>query len=151
MKKEYVDILSALLTPVIAIITTYIAIQQYRGTRLKLRHDLYDRRLLLYTAVGEFLAHIVSNASVDEAQLVPFLQKTRESYFLFGKNVTDYVTLLYNKGCALHCYDQQLHHSHNLSDEERTRLAHEQGELMKWFAGQFVIAQKKFAKQLSLE
>jgi hypothetical protein len=57
--KPYVDLFAALLTPVIAIIATYIAYQQYRANQLKLRHELYDRRLLLYNAVAEFLAHIV--------------------------------------------------------------------------------------------
>ncbi len=43
--KDYVDVLSALLTPFIAIITTYIAYQNYRNAKLKLRHELYDKRL----------------------------------------------------------------------------------------------------------
>ena len=53
--KPYVDLFAALLTPVIAIIATYIAYQQYRANQLKLRHEPYDRRLLLYNAVAEFL------------------------------------------------------------------------------------------------
>jgi hypothetical protein len=57
--KPYVELFAALLTPVIAIVMTYIAIQQYRANKIKLRHDLYDRRLLLYNAVAEFLAHII--------------------------------------------------------------------------------------------
>ncbi len=36
---SFIQILAALLTPMIAIVTTYIAIQQYRGGTLKLRHD----------------------------------------------------------------------------------------------------------------
>ena len=87
--KAYVDLFAALLTPVIAIVTTYIAIQQYRANQLKLRQDLYDRRLLLYNAVAEFLAHVMQEGATDRTQLITLLQKTRESYFLFGKEVSD--------------------------------------------------------------
>jgi len=85
-----VDLFSALLTPLIAIVMTYIAIQQYRANQLKLRHDLYDRRLLPYNAVAEFLPHVMREGTADRAQLVTLLQKTRESYFLFGKEISDY-------------------------------------------------------------
>jgi hypothetical protein len=148
--KPYVDLFAALLTPVIAIIAAYIAYQQYRANQLKLRHELYDRRLLLYNAVAEFLAHIFRDGKAGDPQLMTLLQKTRESYFLFGKDVSDYVTELYKKGVDLECNDTQLHHS-NLPVEERTRLAHANGELRKWFGHQFDIAQKKFAAKLSLE
>ena len=97
MKKEYVDFFSALLTPLIAVVMTYIALQQYRANRLKLRQNLYDRRFALYNATAEFLAYIFSHGAVDNQQLFPFLQRTRESYFLFGPDVADYVTTLHKK------------------------------------------------------
>ena len=151
MKKEYVEFFAAWLAPWVLIVTTYIAVQQYRANRLKLRHDFYDRRLILYNAVSEFLAHILSKASVDNTQLIPFLQKTRESYFLFGREVAEYVRLLYEKGVDLEYYNDQLHHSSLPVGEERARLAKEQGELLKWPAAQFDDAQKKFGKELSLK
>ena len=148
--KAYVDLFAALLTPLIAIIATYIAYQQYRANHLKLRQDLYDRRLALFNAVAEFLAHIMREGTADSAQSVTLLQKTRESYFLFGKDISDYVTELYKKGVDLDCYETQLHHS-NLPVGERTRLTHERGELLKWFGRQFDVAREKFATKLSLE
>jgi hypothetical protein len=149
--KIYVDLFSALLTPLIAIVMTYIAIQQYRANQLKLRHDLYDRRLLLYNAVAEFLAHVMREGTADRAQLVTLLQKTRESYFLFGKEISDYVTDLYKKGVDLEHYEKQLDHSHLPVGGERTRIAGQQAELLKWFGHQFDVIQPMFAKKLSLE
>jgi len=149
--KPYVDLFAALLTPVIAIIATYIAYQQYRANQLKLRHELYDRRLLLYNAVAEFLAHIVREGKADRIQLMTLLQKTRESYFLFGKDVSEYVTELYKKGVDLEHYDTELHHSNLPVGDERQRLAQANGELLKWFGHQFDVAQQKFAAKLSLE
>jgi hypothetical protein len=149
--KAYVDLFAALLTPVIAIVMTYIAIQQYRANQLKLRQDLYDRRLLLYNAVAEFLAHVMQEGTADRTQLITLLQKTRESYFLFGKEVSDYVTDLYKKGVNLQSYEKQLNHANLPVGGERTRLAEQQGELLKWFGHQFDVIQPMFAKKLSLQ
>ena len=46
-----VPVLSALLTPTIAIITTYIAYEQWRTNRNKLKLDLFDRRFAVYDAM----------------------------------------------------------------------------------------------------
>jgi hypothetical protein len=42
--KALVEASSAALTPVVAILTVYIAYQQYQTNMSKLRLDLYDRR-----------------------------------------------------------------------------------------------------------
>ena len=148
--KPYVNLFAALLTPVIAIVTTYIAIQQYRANQLRLRHDLYDRRLTLYIAVAEFIAHVTQSGTADRAQLVT-LQKTRESFFLFGKEVSDYITDMYKKGVDLECYTEQLDHTNLPGGGERTRIAHERAELVKWFGKQYDVIQSLFAKKLSLQ
>jgi hypothetical protein len=142
---------AALLTPVIALVMTYIAIQQYRANQLKLRHDLYDRRLQVYNAVAEFLGHVMREGTADRKQLITLLQKTRESHFLFGKEISDYITDLYKKGADLEYYEKQLDHSGLPVGDERTRLAHLQGDLLKWFGHQFDVIQSMFAKTLSLQ
>jgi hypothetical protein len=57
--KPYIEIFSALLTPTIAVITTFIAIQQYRNNRLKQRLDLYERRMAIYKAVTAYISDCV--------------------------------------------------------------------------------------------
>ena len=149
--KPYVDLLAALLTPVIATVTTYIAIQQYRANQMKLRHDLYDRRLQLYNAVAEFWSHVMREGTADRAQPMTLLQKTRESYFLFGKEISDYITDLYKKGVDLEYYEKQLDHANLPVGGERTRIANQQAELLKWFGYEFDNIQALFAKKLSLD
>ncbi|HWS89588.1 MAG TPA: hypothetical protein VN282_21630 [Pyrinomonadaceae bacterium] len=91
MWKDYVDIFSALLTPTIALITTYIAIQQYRRERAKFRHELYDRRLAVFKAASKYLAIVTSyNTIIDTVQeeinaYNEFVAANMESQFLFDK------------------------------------------------------------------
>ena len=53
--KEIVDVCSALLTPLIAVITTYIAYQQYRVSELTLKKELYERRIKIYGVFESYL------------------------------------------------------------------------------------------------
>jgi hypothetical protein len=89
--KDYVDLFSALLTPLIAIITTYIAIQQYRNERAKFRHELYDRRMAIFKAASNYLSIATSyvtreNAEEEEKAFKEFLAANAESQFLFDKD-----------------------------------------------------------------
>ena len=57
-----------MLTPMIAIVTVYIAWQQWRLNKRKLNLDLYDRRLKVYEEVKQILSIIIrdANASYDD-------------------------------------------------------------------------------------
>ena len=50
-----VQILQALLTPLIAIIATYIAYQQWNANKLKLKWEMDERRLRVYQEVKKVL------------------------------------------------------------------------------------------------
>lgn len=41
---SWIQIFKALLTPVVAILGVYIAYQQWRTNRTRLKHELFDRR-----------------------------------------------------------------------------------------------------------
>ena len=56
--RTVVDVLSALLTPTIAVIATYVAYQQWRVNKTRLDLDLYDRRLAIYKAVDAFFGDV---------------------------------------------------------------------------------------------
>jgi len=52
---QLIQLLSALLTPVIALVITYIIIQQYRTNRLKFRLEMFEKRYAIYQGVKNFI------------------------------------------------------------------------------------------------
>jgi len=103
MWKDYVDIFSALLTPTIALITTYIAIQQYRRGRAKFRHELYDRRLAVFKAASNYLSiatryGTTENFDEEEKAFREFLAANLESRFLFDKEDWLFLGLIHGAG-----------------------------------------------------
>jgi hypothetical protein len=152
METDYVQILSAALTPILGILAAYIAWQQWRTNHLKVRHDLYERRLVIYLAVMEFLACIIRNGKASDSEMVTFLQTTRESYFLFGRDIADYLEGIYKESVELQYQSEMLHSpGSNLPvGEDRSKLAREKGDLSKWFGRQFVTSRDKFSKYMCL-
>lgn len=59
----WVQVLQALAVPVIAGVGAWIALQQMYLARVKLQHDLFDRRYAVFQAVRRFLEEAVSQKS----------------------------------------------------------------------------------------
>lgn len=145
MQKEYVEFFSAMLTPMLGLLMAYIAWQQWRTNNLKVKHDLYERRLAIYNAVNEFLAAVLANADSTEEERRTFLQKTRESCFLFSADVSEYLTNLYKKAVELHYLNKKLDTIHGglPVGDERTKVANQSCELSIWFGNQFDVVRDK--------
>lgn len=95
------EFLQALLTPVIAIVTTYIAYQQYRIRRYERAMALYDRRLAIFkNAIGAIdLVRAGNQMSMGDA--FSWASSMTEATFLFGKEVQAVLDPLFG---ALHDY-----------------------------------------------
>lgn len=89
--------LIALTSCVTAAIATYVAYQQHKTARDKVRLDLYDRRFAVYAALQEFLASISVDARVDLAILAKYSRSTREAEFLFGAEVSAYLDSIHRE------------------------------------------------------
>lgn len=88
---ELIQALSGLLTPVIAVIVAFIAYQQYVTSREKLRLDLFDKRLRIYTAARDFLKEVFGAGQVNQRQIAQFALDTCEAGFLFPNDNIDQV------------------------------------------------------------
>jgi hypothetical protein len=89
--KPYVDLFSALLTPVIAITTTYVAIQQYELAKERMRREQYDRRVAVYKGVMEVLSSIVTYGTVKQEYLSAWARATAEKNFLFKPDLCEHL------------------------------------------------------------
>lgn len=149
--KTLIDILSALLTPLIAIIATYIAYQQYRTNKLQLQNELYERRLEIYRALRQFIGLAVQYGGVPNEELPKFLRGTSESYFLFGDDVAKYLNEVYLKGVDYNYVYNRLHpDSSSINQKELEQLANKGEELIKWFSAQFEISEKLFGTYMRI-
>jgi hypothetical protein len=87
VNSEIINNSQALLTPVVAIATTYIAYQQYRIRRDERSLTLYDRRLAVYRLVIGMVDRIRMGDVLIGEEAFKWLNSIAEVQFLFGEEV----------------------------------------------------------------
>jgi len=137
--EKLVHVLAALLTPLIAVITVYIAWQQYKINKGQFRLALRDRRLKVFEATIELIATVLRTAKVEQADLTKFLVGTSERDFLFGSDVSAYLKSVYDKAVDLYA----------LADAQGEEQTAQWKEAAKWFSGQSEEARKIFGKYVA--
>lgn len=101
MNCGWISLLSALLTPAIAIAGILIAVLNYQHVRQKRKDDLFDRRYAFYERVRSMWLSTGTGAGLDEdpeidiESLIPIAE---EAQFLFGKDIADHILSLDRKG-----------------------------------------------------
>ena len=136
--KEIIDVFSALLTPLIAIIATYIAYQQYNVSELTLKKELYDRRIKIYAVFESYFNEIMQGGGqIQPDRVAKFYSEAIESEFLFNSQVVDKVKELYEKGIKLSYLYKKIRsfnsNQDNIQPEERACISKEHLELLRWF------------------
>src|SRR5260221_1073039 len=104
-----VQIIGALVTPVVAIAGIWIAVQQTRIQRNKLKLERFDRRFAIFEATMIFVSQIATNGAATEAEAREFLLKTRGAQFMVGADVSEYLILLRKKSLEVQLVNQMLH------------------------------------------
>jgi len=147
-----IDWLSAALTPIIAIVTTYIAIQQYRLEKKRGKHELYEKRLDIYKNISKFLGHIMAKAALyDYEVLINYRRDIAEAYFLFDDRLNQYFEEIYKKGTDLITTSNILKEDGTISEEKRAILIEEQRKMVEWFIEQNSILREKIKNYLRIE
>ena len=88
---QLVQILQALLTPVIGIAVVYIAWQQWQANKRKLKLEMYNRRRRIYGEVKAFLGLVCRDFKPDMSAVMAFRCETAEADLLFGSEITSYI------------------------------------------------------------
>lgn len=110
----------ALTTPLIAIITVYIAYKQWKTANNKLNFDLYSKRFALYEFVRDNLQppnHLANQDKMlkDERQ---FNAALRESKWLFGNDIYKELEQIANRRILLNLNRHIIHNISSLPDEK---------------------------------
>lgn len=146
---HWTSYISALLTPVIAVLGAYIAFRQWRLGQNKLKLDLFDRRFSVYVAARDFLAGIMTSGRAKDDEIFKFLASTREAKWLLNDEVADYLQkTLSDKAIRLACLQAELE-GVGVGDV-RSQNVSEQTEIKQWLLSQYEILDTHFSKYLQL-
>jgi hypothetical protein len=91
----WIQILQALLTPVIATAVGIIGFMQWRTAHQKVVLDLFDRRLAVYSKLRHAVSKIMTSGQVTEQTDRLLLEAEDEATFLFGPEVPSYIRRLF--------------------------------------------------------
>lgn len=79
------------LLAIIAACTAWIAFQQWVTARLKLNHDLFERRFAVYVATQECIVSCLNSVDGQIGDTRPFFEAQRVAPFLFGKEINAFL------------------------------------------------------------
>jgi len=146
----WIQILSALLVPLIALVTTTIIILQYILAKQRWRLDLYDKRYTVYWTTIEYLTDIVTCKQLTYERFkdlrTKFMRSSMDKEFLFGEDVQQYLHVLSDKGSDLQIILYALK-----EDENNEMNINEKKILVSWFSEQFEVSSLLFRNYLMVE
>lgn len=116
----YVQYLTAIRTPIIALMVAMIAFAQWRTALQRMILDLFQRRMDLVDLVTRVASTIVIEGALRIEDVDGFLRATRGDKFLFGPEVTTYLSETYNRLVDLQATESSLK---GAQGEERKRLS----------------------------
>ena len=145
---ETINVLSALLTPAIAVAVAYVACHQWRTNRNRLKFELYDKRYDAYQAVRDLLEHIMVEATIKDERLVEsFVRACRESEFLFDDAVGNYLQDTKDKMVKWRLNQNR---SQLPAGERRDEFVKIENELLGWLIEQLPVVHDKIKPFLKL-
>ncbi len=151
---NWIDILSALLVPTIAVAGIYIANQQYRVNQQRLKHKLYERRLVIFKHMKTYLSEIFRSGKVTYDRAMKFNYDVAEATFLFDENIDNRIKEIYTKSIKMASLQSQIYDEYGISclaaGDERTRIVNEQTELLIWLTNQLGELKPLFGEYLGL-
>ena len=147
----WVDVLSALLTPLIALIAVYVAYQQYKISRNKLTLDKFDKRYAAYEKLQEYFTVLIREGRVTDDAVATLSQARYKSMFLFDDTIDEHIDALWTKAFEMRRLRGQLFGPQSLPvGNERNAACDAETELLKWNVAQQESSPKRFRKFLSL-
>ena len=146
---EIIGIGQLFISVIIGSAVVYIADQQRKINRNKLRFDLYDRRFTLYNEIKSLLGSIVRMGDASDDDLMGLMRNTKEAIFLFKEDIPEYIAEIHKKANELHRLEKEIANKVSVADREEASKKRE--KVFEWFSKQFEECTEKFKKYLSFE
>lgn len=119
-EKDWIDIMSAAVTPVIALLGILIAWLQWKLSKSRFKHELFDRRYAIYEATLLYLNQILRANKLKNEERYTFLQNTKGAIAFFDEEIVNYLNDIASNSVRLQSYQ-----SRSNNDEE--------AEILNWF------------------
>jgi hypothetical protein len=145
----WIQYCQALAVPVIAIAGVMIALGQLWLAGVRLRHDLYDRRLKVLETAQRLLAVVFTNANIPPDEFYKYVQGISQASFLLNDGVVSYLEELRKRALQMMRVEISLRNL-ELPQEERARLADTAAEYLDWFTSQPDVLANKFRPFMQL-
>ena len=130
--ERIINLLAALLTPTIAVVTAYIAYQQYILNKNNEKRELLDRRLTIFKSTMLFIITIAQNDRADTNSVADFVRGTADCFYLFDLEIQKYIDDIYHKAIELNKCHKKLEPSLPSSlpiGDERNQVANKACEI----------------------
>ncbi|RQU40504.1 hypothetical protein DF142_18335 [Burkholderia cenocepacia] len=141
---------AAALTPIIAIFGGWIAWQQVRINRNKLKLDRFDKRFAVHEAAMTFVARVATKGNADIEEMNDFIAKIRGTRFLLSKEIADYLDDIYRNAGRLRNMALSMESTIH-PEESRKKFSDKWLELNEWFRQQLDVIPEKFSPFLSID
>jgi hypothetical protein len=145
---DIISYLSPSATLIVGLSVAFIAFQQWRVARNKLRMDLFDRRYKVYDATRVFLSVILRDATFTDSDLFTFYAGTSDAEFLFRSDVLDYLAQIRKRALDMRTH-QKVYEPLPAGDERSRHVQAEHDQLL-WLSEQLTAMAKTFAPYLRL-
>jgi hypothetical protein len=143
----WVQVLQALAVPVIAAVGAWAALRQMYIARVKLQHDLYDRRYAVFEAVRRFLDEAVSQRIVSRETFSSFALGTADAVFLFDDAIAAYLKKMREHAATA----QSIYSVMDAAGDQQAAASKAAGEHFSWVVNQIDVLEEKFRPFLTLD
>lgn len=143
----WLKLISTLSTLAIGVAAWFLAYQQLKLSKSKLKFDLYEKRLALFKVVRDFASVLALQGKADSGQLY---RETIERYFLFDEDVCAYIDEMYEKAKQVAQTKEELTRP-DLTPEEKQLLDKKLVGDLVWFFDQSDKMIQVFSKDLSIK
>jgi hypothetical protein len=149
--QDFLNLLSGLLTPMIAVIAAWIAYQQMKNNGYKVRIDLFERRMRIFESFRNSLVIIQRDASSREIDWQEYNFMLRQASFLLNDKLVKYLNEIDRRIHEMGISEYYLQGAGSLPvGEERSKVARENSEHLTWLINQFEPLEEKFSNFMKM-